>query len=388
VHRTIPAFLASPCSREIQPKTAVPGEASELDNARTDMPENTEAITVEYADLKSARGQYGKELVRLAESCGFMVKANFFLQRRESSGLLPGKGKLAQLAEIVMSAGCGFLIFGHDLSPSQKKIFEDAVACPIINRTELILELFARQARSATAKHQVALARLEYMLPRLEGGNPHLASSQGGSGFRGPGETQIELDRRQIQKRIAWLKSRLAAIQTSKKEQRKKRGLQIPLAALCGYTNAGKTSLMNRLARTSLPAYDRLFATLDTVVRAIHSPQNGRILLADTVGFIRDLPHLLIEAFQSTLEEIRHASLIVIVFDASDPGYREQTATVEGVLDEIGAHDQPRVFCANKIDLTENPASIISREPLCKISARDGVGMTELLNMIDAFIAK
>jgi GTP-binding protein HflX len=356
------------------------------------MPENTQAITVEYAEprkQKSARNRHerGKELMRLAESCGFTVIAYLTLPYRNSSGLLPGKGKLAQLTEIVLSAGCGVLIFGHDLSPSQKRIFEDAVSCPVINRTELILELFARQARSSTAKYQVALARLEYLLPRLEGGNPHLISSQGGSGFRGPGETQIELDRRRIQKRIAWLKRRLADIQTSKREQRKKRVMQIPLVALCGYTNAGKTSLMNRLARTSLPACDRLFATLDAAVRAIHSPQNGRILLADTVGFIRDLPHLLIEAFQSTLEEIRHASLIVIVFDASDPDYREQITVVEEVLNEIGAQNQPRVLCANKIDLVENPVSIGIREPLCKISARNGDGIEELLGRIDALIS-
>lgn len=350
------------------------------------MPENTQVITVEYADLKSARGsRHGKELMQLAESCGFTVIANLSLPH--SSGLLPGKGKLAQLAEMVLSTGCGCLIFGHDLSPSKKRIFEDAIACPVINRTELILELFARRARSSTAKHQVALARLEYMLPRLEGGNPHLISSQGGSGFRGPGETQIELDRRRIQKRIAWLKSRLADIQTSKREQRKKRTRHIPLVALCGYTNAGKTSLMNRLARTSLPAYNRLFATLDTAVRAIYSTQHGRILLADTVGFIRDLPHSLIEAFQSTLEEILHANLIVIVFDASDPDCRDQIAAVEGVLNEIGAQNQPRILCANKIDLID-PLSVSMREPVCKISARDGDGIEELLGMIDLLISQ
>jgi len=354
-------------------------------------------ITVEYAE-KSKQTQSHEELARLAVSCGFTVISQLvfshrgpFARREErihgekgvpAPNFLPGKGKLAELAEIVRTTECAYIIFGHDLSPSQKKTFEDAAACPVINRTELILELFARQARSATAKQQVELARLEYLLPRLEGGYTHLVSSQGGSGFRGPGETQIELDRRRIRKRIAALKSRLRLIAASKEEQRKKRLQRVPLVALCGYTNAGKTSLMNRLARTRLLAEDRLFATLDTTVRSVYSPQNGKILFADTVGFVRNLPHALIEAFTSTLEEIRFASLIVIVFDAGDDEYAGQISVVEKVLDEIGAARQARVYCANKCDLTQSVHIGEIRTPLCRVSAQTGMGMDELLLMI------
>jgi GTP-binding protein HflX len=344
------------------------------------------------------------ELVRLAVSCGFIVLAHLVLKHRgasarggrfasragvqgaEPQNFLPGKGKLAELAEFVQTTGCACLVFGHDLSPSQKKTFEDAVACPVISRTELILELFARQARSSIAKQQVELARLEYHLSRLEGGYTHLASSQGGSGFRGPGETQIELDRRRIRKRIGTLKDRLRLIGTSKEEQRKKRLNRVPLVALCGYTNAGKTSLMNRLARTSLLAEDRLFATLDTTVRSVYSPQGGKILLADTVGFIRGLPHSLIEAFKSTLEEIRFAALIVIVFDAGDDDCDEQIAVVEKVLDEIGATKQARIYCANKCDVLPDVYSGMAREPLSKVSAHTGMGIDELLIMIEKAI--
>ncbi|HPN82173.1 MAG TPA: GTPase HflX [Spirochaetota bacterium] len=331
-----------------------------------------------------------EEIHLLAESCGYQVLADLSLSTRSRPGHgLPGSGKLAELEEIRNTSGCDFFILSYDLAPSRKRSFENAVGCPVMTRTELILEIFARRARTAIARQQVELARLEYLLPRLEGGYAHLAASQGGSGFRGPGETQIELDRRRIKNRISLLRRRLAAVKTSRREQRKKREKNIPLVALCGYTNAGKTTLMNRLAKTNLQTEDRLFATLDPTVRQLHNPNGSPMLLVDTVGFIRDIPHTLVEAFASTLEEITRADLVLVVFDASDHAADQEIPVVESVLAEIDADRIPRLYCANKIDMeTGLPSRELAGKPLVRVSAKTGEGIDNLLRMLHTTLFK
>lgn len=340
----------------------------------TTRPEILSVITITQAVLQPG----GTEEIRLlAESCGYRVLADLVVRVRSG---LPGSGKLAELAEIRESSGCDFFILAHDLAPSRKRTFENTVGCPVMTRTELILEIFARRARTSIARQQVELARLEYLLPRLEGGYAHLAASQGGSGFRGPGETQIELDRRRIKTRISLLRRRLATVRTSRREQRKKREQKAPLVALCGYTNAGKTTLINRLAHANLLAEDRLFATLDPTVREIHNPHGRAILLTDTVGFIRDIPHTLVEAFASTLEEITRADLVLIIFDSADENADVQLSVVESVLDDIGASGLPRLYCANKTDKADAPLPASpGRSPLVPVSALNGKGIPELV---------
>ncbi len=259
-----------------------------------------------------------------------------------------GRGKAEEIAVAVKEQGIDTVIFDDELSPSQQRNLEEALQCKVIDRTGLILDIFAQRARTAYAKTQVELAQYQYLLPRLAGMWTHLERQQGGIGMRGPGEREIETDRRIARLRISKLKQELASIDRQMATQRKQRG-GIARVALVGYTNVGKSTLLNRLTGENVYVEHQLFATLDTTVRRVsYGPTS--YLLADTVGFIRKLPTQLVEAFKSTLDEVREADILLHVIDLSHPAWEEQMATVNETLREIGAADKPVILVFNKID--------------------------------------
>jgi len=259
-----------------------------------------------------------------------------------------GLGKLAEIRDYVHTAGIDLAVFDDDLSPSQIRNLDEALQCKILDRSNLILDIFARRARTAHAKTQVELAQYQYLLPRLPGLWTHLSKQRGGIGLRGPGEKEIETDRRIIRDKIALLKRKLTLIDIQKTTQRSHRE-GLVRASLVGYTNVGKSTLMNLLSKSHVFAEDKLFATLDTTVRKVVI-LNLPFLLSDTVGFIRKLPHDLIESFKSTLDEVREANLILHVVDISHPGFEEQMAIVKQTLIDINAFDKPTIVIFNKID--------------------------------------
>lgn len=309
-----------------------------------------------------------------------------------------GKGKTFELEESVKLLEAEYVIFEGDLSPSQVKNLAELLKVPVWDRTNLILEIFSRRAKTKEAKLQVELAYLQYMLPRLTGMWAHLGRQGGGGHNKGEGEKQIELDRRQINKRIAELRRDLEDISRTRQVQRDGRNKNsIPSVALVGYTNAGKSSLMNRLLNNSGSSdnkkvfeEDMLFATLDTSIRKIVGINNHEFLLSDTVGFIENLPHGLIKAFRSTLEEVKYADLLLIVLDSSDPYYLSHKKVTEDTLAELGANEIPRIYVMNKADLVPEREGLIPEINSEKvfISAKRGDGIIELLRMIDDIVSK
>lgn len=293
--------------------------------------------------------EYLEELEFLADTAGAVVKKRFF-QRLEvpNPATFVGSGKLAEIQDYVTVHDVDTVIFDDELTPTQLRNIERTLACKVLDRTNLILDIFARRAQTAHAKTQVELAQYQYMLPRLTRLWTHLERQRGGIGMRGPGETQIETDRRIILDKIARLKEQLIKIDKQKATQRKNRGRMVRVA-LVGYTNVGKSTIMNRLSKSDVFAENKLFATLDTTVRKVVI-ENLPFLLSDTVGFIRKLPHDLVESFKSTLDEVREADLLVHVVDISHPGFEEQIQTVDQTLNEIDAGNKPVVFIFNKID--------------------------------------
>jgi len=293
--------------------------------------------------------EYLEELEFLADTAGAVVKKRFF-QRLEvpNPATFVGSGKLAEIQDYVTVHDVDTVIFDDELTPTQLRNIERALACKVLDRTNLILDIFARRAQTAHAKTQVELAQYQYMLPRLTRMWTHLERQRGGIGMRGPGETQIETDRRIILDKIARLKEQLIKIDKQKATQRKNRGRMVRVA-LVGYTNVGKSTIMNMLSKSDVFAENKLFATLDTTVRKVVI-ENLPFLLSDTVGFIRKLPHDLVESFKSTLDEVREADLLVHVVDISHPGFEEQIQTVDQTLNEIDAGNKPVVFIFNKID--------------------------------------
>lgn len=259
-----------------------------------------------------------------------------------------GSGKLEEVLGYKEALDADILVFDDELSPAQLRNLERSFGCRILDRTTLILDIFAKHARTSTAKTQVELAQLQYMLPRLTRMWTHLERQRGGIGMRGPGETQIETDRRLITEKISLLKERLANIDKQKTLQRKNRESLVRVA-LVGYTNVGKSTLMNLLSKSDVTAENKLFATLDTTVRKVVI-ENLPFLLTDTVGFIRKLPHGLVESFKSTLDEVREADLLLHIVDISHRNYEEQIAAVNRTLDEIGCADKPTIMVFNKID--------------------------------------
>ena len=293
--------------------------------------------------------EYLDELEFLADTAGAQVKKHF-LQRLDmpNHATFVGTGKLQEIAEYVKANEIGAVIFDDDLSPTQLRNLEKALEVKVLDRTFLILDIFAKRAQTAHAKTQVELAQYQYLLPRLTRMWTHLERQRGGIGMRGPGESQIETDRRIILDKIARLKEQLIKIDKQKATQRKNRG-KLVRVALVGYTNVGKSTMMNLLAKSEVFAENKLFATLDTTVRKM-VVGNLPFLLADTVGFIRKLPHGLVESFKSTLDEVREADILMHVVDISHPGFEEQIEVVQRTLNEINAGEKPTIYVFNKID--------------------------------------
>ena len=299
---------------------------------------------------------------------------------RPDPALFAGRGKVDEIADAVAATGAPVTIFNHDLSPVQERNLEKRLNCRVIDRTSLILDIFAQRARSHEGKVQVELAQLEHLSTRLVRGWTHLERQKGGIGLRGPGETQLETDRRLLGKRVKTLKEKLSRMQAQRAVQRRARErAHVYAVSLVGYTNAGKSTLFNQLTHAGVRAADQLFATLDTTTRRVRTSGNATVVLSDTVGFIRQLPHSLVAAFRATLEETVHADLLLHVVDASSLDRDAQIEAVNGVLTEIGADAIPQVLVMNKIDLTQLPPRI-ERDEYGKIarvwiSAESGSGL-------------
>lgn len=293
------------------------------------------------------------ELQHLALSAGLEVVGHIVATRNEPvAKTYLGSGKLEELVALVRTTGAGLVIFNQDISPAQERNVEQMVQCRVIDRTSLILDVFAQRARTHSGKLQVELAQLERLSTRLVRGWTHLERQKGGIGLRGPGETQLETDRRLIGKRIKLLKARLSKVEKNQKVQREWRTQSNVLkVALVGYTNAGKSSLFNQLTHAGTYTADQLFATLDSLTRRIYISEEQSLVLTDTVGFIRHLPHSLVSAFRGTLEECKQADLLLVVLDAHDEERWLHLETVQAVLRELGAHEVPQVLVMNKADL-------------------------------------
>jgi len=328
-----------------------------------------------------------EELNLLAQSAGAEVCGTVLGSRQvPDAATFVGKGKAEEIRDAAKRECADLVLVNHNLSPAQERNLEKIANCRVLDRTGLILDIFAQRARSAEGKLQVELAQLEHLSTRLVRGWTHLERQKGGIGLRGPGETQLEVDRRLIRERIKKLNQRLKQVYVQRRSRRKARHkVPIPTASLVGYTNAGKSSLFNRLTSASVYAADQLFATLDPTMRRLDLPGKAAVILADTVGFIRHLPHDLVEAFKSTLEEVADADLLLHVVDSVNPERLDQMQRVNEVLEEIGAQSIPQILVFNKIDLTgeaprfeRDAAGRISR---VWVSARTGEGM-EMLQQV------
>jgi GTP-binding protein HflX len=326
------------------------------------------------------------EFRELVESAGGQVVAQV-LQRRSKpdAATLIGAGKVEEIAGIAAANQADLVVFDHDLTPTQLRNLESQLPCMVLDRTQLILDIFARHARTREGQLQVELAQLEYMLPRLTGRGKAMSQLGGGIGTRGPGETQLETDRRRIQRRLVHLRGELDSVKKIRRQQRQRReAVPVPTVALVGYTNAGKSTLFNRLTGAGVLASSRMFATLDPKLRALELPSRRRILLSDTVGFIRNLPHTLVTSFRATLEEVERAEVLLHIRDASSAYGEEQKAQVEKVLGELEVLDKPRIEVLNKIDLlTPEERAGLGTRGIVTVSAQSGEGIDGLLAAID-----
>ncbi len=335
-----------------------------------------------------------RELAALAETAGAVV-LDGLLQRRPhpDPSTYFGKGKAEELRGVVAATGADTVIADTELAPSQRRALEDIVKVKVIDRTAVILDIFSQHATSREGRAQVELAQLEYLLPRLRGWGESMSRQAGGQvgagngmGSRGPGETKIELDRRRIHSRMAKLRKQIKGFAPAREAKRANRTrFEVPSVAIAGYTNAGKSSLLNRITRAGVLVENALFATLDATVRKSATPDGRLFTLSDTVGFVRNLPHQLVEAFRSTLEEVGQSDVIIHVVDASHPDPAGQLATVRDVIGEVGARDIPEVVVFNKADLADDDQRLLLRglEPTgIFVSARTGEGIDELMERV------
>ncbi len=327
------------------------------------------------------------ELRELTESAGAVVVGQVLQSRdRPDPATLIGAGKLEEIAASAKMSDADLVIFDHDLSPSQLRNLEREIHCRVLDRTQLILDIFARHARTREGQLQVELAQLEYMLPRLAGRGVEMSQLGGGIGTRGPGETQLETDRRKIHRRIRHVKEQLNDVRRIRAQQRQRReSAPVATVALVGYTNAGKSTLFNALTKAGVLESSKMFATLDPTLRAVTLPSRRQVLLSDTVGFIRNLPHTLVSAFRATLEEVQRASLLLHISDVTSPVAHEQMQQVETVLRELEVADKRQVFVMNKIDLVPEVErnQLVDCPEKVYVSAAKGIGLDSLLQTID-----
>ncbi|AQZ94860.1 ribosome rescue GTPase HflX [Halopseudomonas phragmitis] len=340
------------------------------------------AVLVHLEGLDDLTREDPQEFLELARSAGADIAAFLTINRQQPSPrFLIGSGKVEELRALVKGHEADLVIFNHTLTPSQERNLERELECRVIDRTGLILDIFAQRARTHEGKLQVELAQLEHLSTRLVRGWTHLERQKGGIGLRGPGETQLETDRRLLRGRIKQILKRLEKVRSQREQARRgRRRAEIPVVSLVGYTNAGKSTLFNTVTASAVYAADQLFATLDPTLRRIELSEIGPVVMADTVGFIRHLPHKLVEAFRATLEESSQADLLLHVIDAADAERQSNIEQVHLVLDEIGAAELPVLEVYNKIDLLDEFEPRIQRDEQgvairVWLSARDGLGL-------------
>jgi GTP-binding protein HflX len=346
--------------------------------------EDVPGDTASTLDFDASRAEFEE----LARSAGATIAATLVQRRQKPDpSTLVGQGKLDEIVEVVASTNASLVLFDHDLTPSQLRNIESRLPCHVIDRSQLILDIFARHAKSREGQLQVELAQLEYQLPRLAGRGRAMSQLGGGIGTRGPGETQLETDRRKVNLRIDHIKTQLDAVRRIRHQQRQRReAVPVPVVALVGYTNAGKSTLFNALTEAGVLESARMFATLDTKLRQLQLPSRRKILLSDTVGFIRNLPHTLVTSFRATLEEVERAEILLHVQDAASPVREEQKTQVEKVLAELAVSSKPVIQVLNKVDLVppQELAHLSSDREAIPVSSLQHTGLEQLLIAIDA----
>lgn len=356
------------------------------------MTTKTEKVVLVYVELKGAyaTSEDAEEFKQLAKSAGAQIVA-FITAKRQvpDAKYFVGEGKTHEIKSHVQANAADLVIFNYPLSPAQERNLEREIQCRVLDRTGLILDIFAQRARTFEGKLQVELAQLEHLAARLKRGWTHLERQRGGIGLRGgPGETQLEVDKRLLRQRVATIKKRLEKVRSQRQQsQRARKRATIPTIAIIGYTNAGKSTLFNRITRSTVYVADKLFATLDPTLRRLNIPDFGNVIVADTVGFVRHLPHELVNAFRATLEETKDADLLLHIVDASDPEHLNKIIAVDEVLQQIGAQDVQQLLIYNKIDLIPERNSCIDYEQQQKpkrvwVSAVSGVGIDLLAQAI------
>ncbi len=371
----------SPAARQARASAAL-DRASRAEHTGDDAPAIPEPVLPRDIEFDLALAEF-QELARSAEA---EIAAVLVQHRpRPDPATLVGGGKLDEIDATARSTNADLVLFDHDLTPSQLRNLEARLPCRVIDRTQLILDIFARHARTREGQLQVELAQLEYQLPRLAGRGKTMSQLGGGIGTRGPGETQLETDRRRINTRIDRIKQQLEAVRRIRRQQRGRReAVPVPTVALVGYTNAGKSTLFNALTGAEVLASERMFATLDPKLRQLTLPSRRKVLLSDTVGFIRKLPHSLVTSFRATLEEVQRAELLLHVRDAASPLLEEQRVEVEAVLTELDVQTKPTLQVFNKTDLLAEGAATPMPSGAIPVSALKGEGLDRLLNAIDA----